>query len=61
MSYPTAIDENAPVVADHTILLAAPLERVRQLHTRIGSCPAGSLPSPRPGSSAPLPAPPSTG
>ena len=40
MTYPTTIDENAPVVADHTIRIAAPLERVWLLHTGIGSWPA---------------------
>ncbi|MET8451972.1 SRPBCC family protein [Streptomyces sp. NPDC005209] len=39
MTYPTTIDENAPVVADHTIRIAAPLERVWQLHTGIGFWP----------------------
>ncbi|MFC9678246.1 SRPBCC family protein [Streptomyces sp. NPDC056948] len=39
MNYPTTIDENAPVIADHTIRIAAPLERIRRLHTEIGSWP----------------------
>ncbi|GAA1134366.1 MULTISPECIES: SRPBCC family protein [Streptomyces violaceusniger group] len=39
MTYPTTIDEYAPIVAGHTIRIAAPLERVWQLHTRIGSWP----------------------
>ncbi|WP_406177263.1 SRPBCC family protein [Streptomyces sp. NBC_00996] len=39
MTYPTTIDKNAPVVADRTIRIAAPLEQVWQLHTRIGSWP----------------------
>jgi uncharacterized protein YndB with AHSA1/START domain len=39
MTHPTTIDENAPVVADHTIRIAAPLERVWHLHTRIGAWP----------------------
>ncbi|MEU1201552.1 SRPBCC family protein [Streptomyces sp. NPDC005813] len=39
MTYPTTIDENAPVVADHTIRIAASLERVWQLHTGIDSWP----------------------
>ncbi|WP_371667188.1 SRPBCC family protein [Streptomyces sp. NBC_00289] len=43
MTYPTTIDENAPVVADHTIRIAAPLERVWQLHTGIGSWPDWQL------------------
>ncbi|GGV11466.1 SRPBCC family protein [Streptomyces spectabilis] len=37
--YPTTIDEKAPVVADHTLRIAAPLERVWRLHTGIGSWP----------------------
>ncbi|MGW6979694.1 SRPBCC family protein [Streptomyces sp. NPDC054932] len=36
MTYPTTIDETAPVVADHAVRIAAPLERVWQLHTGIG-------------------------
>lgn len=40
MTYPTTIDENAPVVADHSIRIAAPVERVWQLHTDIASWPA---------------------
>lgn len=40
MTFPTTIDENAPVVVDHTIRIAAPLERVWQLHTDIGKWPA---------------------
>ncbi|MEU8775478.1 SRPBCC family protein [Streptomyces sp. NPDC048606] len=39
MTYPTTIDENAPVIADHTIRIAAPLERVWELHTDIGLWP----------------------
>ncbi|WP_030669648.1 SRPBCC family protein [Streptomyces sp. NRRL B-1347] len=39
MTYPTTIDENAPVVADHTLRIAAPLERVWRLHTDIGCWP----------------------
>ncbi|MGW7696474.1 SRPBCC family protein [Streptomyces asiaticus] len=39
MIYPTTIDEDAPVVAGRTIRIAAPLERVWQLHTGIGSWP----------------------
>ncbi|MDI9889163.1 SRPBCC family protein [Streptomyces sp. HNM0645] len=35
MTYPTTVDENAPVIADHTIRISAPLERVWQLHTGI--------------------------
>ncbi|MER5939584.1 SRPBCC family protein [Streptomyces sp. NPDC001928] len=40
MTHPTTIDENAPVIADHTIRIDAPLEQVWQLHTRIGSWPS---------------------
>ncbi|MFE0703991.1 SRPBCC family protein [Streptomyces sp. NPDC058872] len=40
MPYPTTIDQNAPIVAKHTIRIAAPLDRVWQLHTAIGSWPA---------------------
>ncbi|WP_435060260.1 SRPBCC family protein [Streptomyces sp. bgisy060] len=39
MTYPTTIDENAPIVTEHTIRIAAPLDRVWQLHTAIGSWP----------------------
>ncbi|MEV6171606.1 SRPBCC family protein [Streptomyces sp. NPDC051954] len=39
MAYPTTIDENAPAVVDRTIRIAAPVERVWQLHTEIGSWP----------------------
>ncbi|MFJ7158866.1 SRPBCC family protein [Streptomyces sp. NPDC101118] len=37
--HPTTIDENAPVVADHSIRIAAPLDRVWELHTDIGNWP----------------------
>ncbi|MEJ8667692.1 SRPBCC family protein [Streptomyces sp. NBC_01614] len=40
MTYPTAIDEKAPIVADHSIRIAASLERVWHLHTGIASWPA---------------------
>ncbi|GLX23258.1 SRPBCC family protein [Streptomyces lavendulae] len=40
MTYPTTIDENAPVIADHTIRIAAPVERIWHLHTDIGGWPA---------------------
>ncbi|MFD5428494.1 SRPBCC family protein [Streptomyces sp. NPDC127084] len=39
MTYPATIDENAPIVAEHTIRIAAPLERVWRLHTGISSWP----------------------
>ncbi|MGW7404218.1 hypothetical protein ACWGI9_10850 [Streptomyces sp. NPDC054833] len=39
MTHPTNIDENAPVVADHTIRIATPVERVWLLHSGIGSWP----------------------
>ncbi|MER6218854.1 MULTISPECIES: SRPBCC family protein [unclassified Streptomyces] len=39
MTYPTTIDENAPVIAEHTIRIAAPLARVWELHTAIGLWP----------------------
>ncbi|MER7760666.1 SRPBCC family protein [Streptomyces sp. NPDC097619] len=37
--HPTTIDETAPVIADHSIRIAAPLERVWELHTRIAGWP----------------------
>ncbi|MGW0863274.1 SRPBCC family protein [Streptomyces sp. NPDC002611] len=40
MTHPTTIDETAPVIADHTIRIAAPLDRIWELHTEIGSWPA---------------------
>ncbi|WP_406001070.1 SRPBCC family protein [Streptomyces sp. NBC_00829] len=43
MTYPTTIDENAPVVVDHSIRIAAPVERVWHLHTEIGSWPLWQL------------------
>jgi uncharacterized protein YndB with AHSA1/START domain len=43
MTYPTTIDENAPAVVDRTIRIAAPVERVWQLHTEIGSWPGWQL------------------
>ncbi|WP_338671408.1 SRPBCC family protein [Streptomyces sp. SCSIO 30461] len=39
MTYPTTIDESAPIVAEHSIRIAAPLERVWRLHTDVGSWP----------------------
>ncbi|MDI2125044.1 SRPBCC family protein [Yinghuangia seranimata] len=39
MTYPTNIDENAPVVADHTIRITASVERVWEIHTAIDAWP----------------------
>ncbi|QKV90540.1 hypothetical protein HUT19_01075 [Streptomyces sp. NA02950] len=39
MTHPTTIDEHAPVIAEHAIRIAAPLERIWQPHTTIGSWP----------------------
>ncbi|MFE5889673.1 SRPBCC family protein [Streptomyces sp. NPDC056462] len=39
MTYPTTIDYYAPIVADHSIRIAAPLERIWHLHTDIASWP----------------------
>ncbi|MFI8101184.1 SRPBCC family protein [Streptomyces sp. NPDC086023] len=37
--HPTTIDETAPVIADHSIRITAPLDRAWQLHTDIASWP----------------------
>ncbi|MFC9795713.1 SRPBCC family protein [Streptomyces sp. NPDC127584] len=39
MTHPRTIDENAPVIADHTVRITAPLERIWELHTGIGTWP----------------------
>jgi len=40
MTTPTDIDRKAPVMAHHQIDIAAPLERVWELHTNVGQWPA---------------------
>ncbi|MGX1030421.1 SRPBCC family protein [Streptomyces sp. SAI-097] len=37
--YPSGIDETAPVISRHSIRIAAPIERVWQLHTDVGAWP----------------------
>ncbi|MEU5140915.1 SRPBCC family protein [Streptomyces sp. NPDC021139] len=37
--YPSGIDETAPVISRHRIRIAAPIERVWQLHTDVGAWP----------------------
>ncbi|MEV4041806.1 SRPBCC family protein [Streptomyces sp. NPDC049744] len=37
--YPSGIDETAPVISRHSIRIAAPIERVWQLHTDVGVWP----------------------
>ncbi|WP_411098292.1 SRPBCC family protein [Streptomyces sp. x-45] len=37
--YPSGIDETAPVISRHGIRIAAPIERVWQLHTDVGAWP----------------------